>query len=487
MRKKTKILTLFLLAAMLAASFPLSTVLAFEFNKNYIISDFEFTDANAFSSAAGVQYFLERKGSGLADYSVLTSDGVIKKASDIIWEASQENNISPKFLLTLLQKESGLVTEKSLSQSRLDWTMGAGVCDGCSKSDPEIIKKYKGFDKQITWAAELNRWYLDEIDEKGKTITGWGPGITKKTLDGLDVTPVNAATAALYTYNPWVGKYGGGDPDWGANSLLWKKWTEWFTRVYPDGTLLREKGEAGVWLLQSGKLRPFLSKGALISRYDTDKIIDVTKTELDRYEVGDPIKFANYSFLRSPRGTVYLLVDDIKRGFASREALRQIGVHPAEIMDVEWEDLNLYGEGEPITEKSVYPTGNLLQNNKTGGVYFVQNGIKQPLWSKEILNANFKNKSIVAVAPEELEKYDNGTPVKFSDGELITAAGDPAVYVISNGTKRPIASAEVFEGLGYKWNNIIETTGKALSAHPTGEPVELIPAETDVEIASSNK
>jgi len=300
---------------------------------------------------------------------------------------------------------------------------------------------------------------------------------------------MNSATAALYTYNPWVGKYGGGDPHWGANSLLWKKWTEWFTRSYPDGTLLREKGEPGVWLVQNSLLRPFLSKGALVSRYSLDRIIDVSKTELDVYEVGAPIKFANYSLLRSPKGTVYLLADEVKRGFASAAALKRIGINPEEIEDVDWTDLDGYPEGRPITEDSVYPTGALLQDKTTGGVYFVSDGVKQPIWSKEILKSNWKNKKIIPASPEELAEYATGEPAKFPDGELVTAPGNSAVYVISNGIKMPIASGEVFESLGYKWGNIINTTVKALEANATGERIDLILIEdedTGIDVASIN-
>lgn len=466
---------------------PLSPTRAeFSFNPNYILSDYEFTDKDAYSGSGAIEFFIKSKGGAIANMKFVVGTE-LKTASEIIYEAAQQENISPKFLLTLLQKESGLVTDSNPSQDRIDWAMGAGICDSCSKNDPNIIAKYKGFEKQITWAAELNRWYLDEIAEKGKTITGWGPGLTKTTLDGINVTPVNAATAALYTYNPWIGKYGGGDPDWGANSLLWKKWTEWFTRLYPDGSLLREEGTPGVWLIQSGKRRPFTSKTALLSRYSLDKIINVTKNDLDRYEIGKAIKFANYSLLRSSRGTVYLLVDDILRGIASREAFRMIGFNPEEIIDVEQKELAEYTEGQPITIESIYPTGALLQDKITGGVYYVENGVKYPIWSKEIMLVNFKAKKIIPVAPDELEKYTVGEPVKFKDGELVKSAASPSVYVISNGLKLPVPSAEIFEGLGYKWDNIVVTSNKALEAHPIGEPVQLIPKEQEDSVGVAAK
>ncbi|MDD5043311.1 MAG: hypothetical protein PHD51_01425 [Patescibacteria group bacterium] len=480
MAKATK--NIFIITVIFSMFFlPLSPILAVTFNPDYILSDYEFTDKDAYSGPQAIEFFIKSKGGAVADYKMLV-DGQLKTTSELIYESAQVNNISPKFLLTLLQKESGLVTASTFTSDDLDWAMGAGICDSCSKDDPEIILKYKGFDKQIRWAAELNRWYLDEIAKNGKTFTGWGPGVTKKTLDGIKVVPANSATAALYTYNPWVGKYGGGTSKYGANSLLWKRWTEWFTKFYPDGSLLKDKEEAGVWLIQNGLRRPFFSKSALLSRYSLEKVIEVAKNDLLKYEIGKPIKFSNYSLLRSPRGTVYLLVDDILRGIASREAFRAIGFNSEEIIDVEQEELAQYIEGAPITAESVYPTGALLQNKKTGGVYYVENGVKHPIWAKEILKSNFKNKKIVAVSAEELGKYPDSEPLKFKEGELVKSAVSPSVYVISNGLKRPIPSAEIFEGLGYKWGQVIITNEKALEAHSFGEPVRLTSGEVEIAI-----
>ncbi|MBU1922243.1 hypothetical protein KKD84_03380, partial [Patescibacteria group bacterium] len=61
----------------------------------------------------------------------------------------------------------------------------------------------------------------------------------------------------------------------------------------------------------------------------------------------------------------------------------------------------------------------------------------------------------------------------------IKSASGPGVYVVSDGFRRPIPSAEVFEGLGYKWGNVIEISEKAMSLHPLGDPVYLLPGDTN--------
>ena len=145
---------------------------------------------------------------------------------------------------------------------------------------------------------------------------------------------------------------------------------------FPNGTLVQIRGEAGVWLIQNGVKRPFHTKGALTSRFDFNKIVKVNKSDLDNYTKGSPIKFPQYSLIRSPRGTIYLLVDDVRRGITSGEVFKKIGYNPEEIINASWADVNAYAEGKPITEESSYPTGALLQDKETGGVYWVEDETK---------------------------------------------------------------------------------------------------------------
>ena len=280
-------------------------------------------------------------------------------------------------------------------------------------------------------------------------------------IDDTIVTPATQATANLYIYTPHLN----------GNRNFWIKWNEYFARNYPNGTLLQERGTENIWLLTNGELRLVTSKAALFSDYDAKKIVTVSTNDILRYDIGLPIKFPNYSLLRSPRGTVFLLVDDKRRGIASREIFRALGFNPEEVIDAGWDDINLYFEGVPITTADAKPLGELMQDKTTGGVYYVSYGVKHPIKSREILRNRFARYPIKPVPPAALEKYYTGEPVKFKDAELVTAPNQPTVYVISNGQKRPIASAEIFKDLGYQWSNIIVTTPDALAVHPDGPPI----------------
>lgn len=446
---------------------PLSPALAMDFNPNYVLSDEDLTNYRSMD-LEDIQKFLERKGSYLATYVTEDTDGIMKNAAEIIYRVATTWQISPRFLLALIQKEQSLVEDPSPTQKQLDWAAGYAVCDSCTTQD-EQIQRWRGFAKQIRSAAmQYREGYLVDLAEYGETTAGYGPGKISE-IDGQIVVPHNNATAANYTYTPHIH----------GNRSLWNIWQRWFLQRYPNGSLLQAAGEPGVWLIQYGKKRPFHSMAALLSRYGTSNIIQVSKTDLDQYESGAPIKFPDYSLLRSPRGTVFLIDGDKRRGIDSWETFKTIGFNSDEIIDVEWSDINLYEDGEMITLESVYPQGALLQNKATGGVYWTQDGKKYPIWSREIMATRFGNWFIQSVSAEELEKYETMPPVGFNDGVLVKSSTSPSVYVISEGLRRPIPSADVFEKMGYNWKNIIVTSEKAVSIHQMGEPLYLITSEIE--------
>ncbi len=472
LRRTSIVLAITLLAAQNAS--------AASFNANYIISDYELEDYFSLSFAS-IQRFLESKKSFLSKYEE-NVNGVKKTAAQIIFDESQIYKISPKVILAMLQKEQSLITDQSPSENQIGWATGFAVCDSCSKSDPQI-QQYKGFYNQVSLFAEKIRVnYLRDLKSYGKTLTGWGPGKTKTTVDGYQITPVNNATAVLYTYNPWRG----GDSGVGANYNFWKIWNRYFVRNYPDGTLIQEQGEMGVWVIQNGVRRPFKTKAALYSRYDPSKIIQVSKNELEAYETGTPIQFANYSLLQAPWGTIYLLDNDTLRGIKSMEVFKVIGFNPEEIIKVDESDISLYKQGEPITMESAYPTGALVQNNKTGAVFYVQNGKLLGIIDKSIMQIEFKNQKPIPLHPDEISKYEYMGRMKLSDGTIITSPESNAVYIISDEKRRPVVSEEAFEKLGYNWKDIKEVPIEVTKLHEIGDPLDIVISYGEQEIEGEN-
>ncbi len=419
-----------------------------------IISDTDFIDYTSLS-LDGVQQFLDRQPGTLSGYTT-TAFGVEKRAAQIIYDAAVYYRISPKVILVTLQKEQSLLTDPDPTSDQYDWATGYGVCDSCSKDDPRL-QQFRGFFNQVNWTARRFRQYIDTAGAWHFIVGG------TYIIDGQTVIIENQATVNLYTYTPHLH----------GNQNFWRLWNQWFAKTYPDGTVLRQEGSGGVWLIQDGVKRPFWSRAAFVSRYSPNQVIVVSRNELDAYGTGKPIKFAEYSLLQTPEGTRYLLSGDQKRLIESDEVFRNIGFNPEEVIAVAADELAGYADGDPVGPTSVYPNGVLLQSKTTGGIVFVQNGIRHSLWSKEVLTSRFPNRKPLLVTDEEIEQYPRAEDVAFKDGDLITSPGSSAVFFISDGTKRPFASREAFEGLGYRWENIVRTSDRALEVHPLGEPITL--------------
>ncbi len=467
------------------------------FDPNNIIRDNDILDSKTMS-LNDIQEFLEEQESYLADHDMNSSSGFQKKAAEIIYDAAVNNydcsnvdnmsenpttaekkykcspiHINPKFLLVLLQKEQGLIEKKDPEQGRLDWATGYGCPDsgGCKE-------RWKGFGKQVNSAALQFYDYMIRSSaytyKPGSLYTFTNPYAINVNKKNTLVTPANRATAALYNYTPHV---------YNGNYNFYKIWNRYFNPTpiptlaselnlnLIEGSLVQIEGEMGVWLIQNGKKRPFLNKKALTSRYDASKILKIAKDDLKDYEKGNSIKFPQHSMVRAPNGIIYLLVDNKKRRIESNEVISSIGLSLEEIIDVSLADINAYTESKLLKIDSKYPIGALLQDRKTGGVYFVKDGDKSPIWDAVFLKTKFKDYTIIKTDQEELDQYVTVDPVLFEDGELVKSSNSNSVYVISGGKKRLIKTEEIFNKIGYKWNNIINVSPKVLYLYDNGQSI----------------
>ncbi len=477
--KKTLFLLIFSLFLI-----PLNSHAQSQFNPGLLLSDYDLLNFNGMGLNE-IQKFLEEKNSYLANYKTTSSYGKEKSAAEIIYDAAVNNydcsgvklsetpteeeraakckkigTVNPKFLLVLLQKEQSLVESKNPKESQLDWATGYGCPDSWACNP-----YFKGFGKQINSAALQFRWYMLNPNsynyKEGGTYTFKNRyGTIDKTE--MEVTIENKATAALYNYTPHV---------YNGNYNFWVLWNKYFPSYgYPNGTILKVNDD--YWMIQDGIKRKFNSKSVLASRYNPERAISVNQSDLSNYSEGAPIKFHNYSIIMSPEGRMYLLVDNKKRLISSNETFKKLGFNIEEVQNASWQDVNLYQDGKDITIASVYPTGALLQNKKTGGVYFVIEETKSPVLDKIFLKTKFKDKTIVPVSEEELASYQTVSPVIFENGEILKADNGPAVYLIENEKRRAFLRGDIFEELGYQWKNIIVVSEKVIKLYPEGDFIQ---------------
>ncbi|WP_157981676.1 hypothetical protein [Protaetiibacter intestinalis] len=259
-----------------------------DFDPGYIISDELFYDGNAMTQAE-IQAFLDAKigacQNGLCLNVVRVSsisrgadsycNGYTGSSSEstaaIIFKTQQSCSISAKVLLVLLQKEQGLITHTSPSQSRLDRATGYA----CSDTAPCAVTTL-GLANQIYKAA----WQFQAY--RISSSFRWYPvGQVSNVLFHPDAArcgsaPVlirNWATAGLYYYTPYqpngaalanLGGTGDTCSSYG-NRNFFVFWSNWFgspTKSGPD--YLNEFRAANSWLgAQSGPAELVQGSGSM--------------------------------------------------------------------------------------------------------------------------------------------------------------------------------------------------------------------------------
>jgi hypothetical protein len=160
-----------------------------------LITDDEFNDAGAMSCDQIQAFLNERKGI-LNTYTV---DG--KPAAYIICESAARFSVNPRLLLTMMQKEMGLLTDPTPNPGALDWAMGCGP--GWDST--------KGFAVNVECGARTLRRNFDRA------------GLGQESIEG--VTPINRGTLALYRYTEHVE----------GNKDFFNIWTRYFPGSVASG------------------------------------------------------------------------------------------------------------------------------------------------------------------------------------------------------------------------------------------------------------
>lgn len=426
------------------------------FQPGRIISDEEFVDTSA--TATDLQAFLQRRTGVLATKLVQDQSGNSIRVADALLQIGQQFRISPQVLLATLQKEQSIVTDPSPSQRQFDWAMGYGVCDTCNGVGDSGLK---GFYNQIYYAAKQFRNYIDTAGKWSKVVgRTYTICRTYKSPDCIPVTLENQATVNLYTYTPYLH----------GNENFYNLYTQWFTRTFPDGTLVRV-GKTGVtWYIQYGERRAILTRAAFLTRFgDYKKILQISPDALANYPRGTDIRLPNFSLVQTPDGTTYLLSGDEKRLIQSPEVFRNLGFNPEEVEQVLIEDIAGYLDGVIISNASAYPAGALVRIKENGGIAWIEQGIRYPILDKSILKSRFPNRKVnLTITNAEFVQYPRAAPLTLRDGELVRVKGEGLVSVISNGQRRGIPTRKLFSQYGYNMKNVITISPRVAELHPIG-------------------
>lgn len=297
------------------------------FRPGSLISDSLFFDGGAMT-AADVQSFLNSKGAactagGLCLKNYVTSSSSqpaeaglcaaytgagAETAAQIIARVGAACGVSQKALLVTLQKEQGLVTTTSPTESRYRTAMGFG-CPDTAPCDAQ----YYGFFNQVYRAARQFKRYAASPQSYS-----YRAGRTNNVLfhpnGACGSSPVyieNQATAGLYTYTPYqpnaaaLGNlYGTGDGCSAyGNRNFWRDYTDWFGSTQVGANLVRTAADPTVYLVTFDRKYPVADLAVLDSLSPLGAVGVVQQSFLDSKATGVTMG----RFLRDQGGTIWFV------------------------------------------------------------------------------------------------------------------------------------------------------------------------------------
>jgi hypothetical protein len=167
-------------------------------------------------------------------------------------------------------------------------------------------------------------------------------------------------------------------------------------------------------------------------------------------------------------GGVFFIEDGIRRGIASPAVFDNWGFS--------WDNVTW----TPLAEVNAYPQGDnlTLLASHAGGVYLVQNNTFRPIFDGSTFNI-FKDNwglgwgDIKPISDSVFGSRSQGALITFP--KLVTYSYGGTVYCMDTDGKRPIQNAPTFEHWGFNWGDIFYTRNNAFLAwYPSPNPLSVL-------------
>lgn len=272
---------------------------------------------------------------------------------------------------------------------------------------------------------------------------------------------------------------------------------------HPNGALIKAKDGNSVYLLENGSKRPIANPSVFEARgYKWNEVIEISRAELNSYSTGNGIStYPDGYLLAGSDGKVYAISDGAKRYITGPSVFAGLGFSFLDVINVSSVQLALYSDGVNLSTSVTHPDGTLIKTATGGTIYIIDNGVKRPIESVAVFDANSYKWNLVAdVTQSVLDSYTTGAAIEtYPTGKIIRDTSSNKIYVISGATKLYVPSPWIFEELGYNWNNVMSvsnahasryTDGSNLTsvmAHPNGALIKIANGGTVYLIEGGNK
>ncbi len=385
-------------------------------------------------------------GSGLpaSNYGKSTIPSGAKSAAQLIYDAAQAYNISPKVLLVKLGTESAgpLTSDTWPFYKQYVYAMGAHCPDSGPGGSANCDSNYAGFSLQMREAAKLLRWYLDSMTQSWWTYKK--PRATNYVLwnvqetgcNGSNVYIENNATAALYTYTPYQpnsaalnNMYGTGDRCSAyGNRNFWRVFNDWFgTTKLPSAI----KGSSSTTVyMQSDGYKFSVPSMALLQDYGINP--NAIKTISDTAVAGiptapSPLDTSLGYLVKSPSdsdadgGSAYLV--SIGKRYKIRD-LTQLSAYGLSTSTIKY---------IPLSMISALPNGGYLSNfvaTPTNNVFKADNGKKRIIFEGSLYTSLNPSGTVSRISLGTSYIIPSGHPLATKPISIQASSG--AVYLYHN-------------------------------------------------------
>lgn len=356
-----------------------------------------------------------------------------KTSAQIIYEAAQTYRINPQVIITLLQKEQGLVTDTWPLNLQYRSATGYG-CPDTAACDSQ----YYGLTNQINWSAKMFRailnnsstWYTPYV--LGNNYIRWNP---TSSCGGTTVNIANRSTQALYNYTPYQPNqaainsgYGTGDGCSAyGNRNFYLYFTDWFGTTKNEVSLEKSSSNPTVYVVYDGKKLGIPSVDVLqawgLDRLPTYIVDDVVINSLT--DSGTLTRL-----VKNPNNPNMLLLADSGSFYSAwPSTIQNFGIDPATSITIGTQLLSLLNNGGNLTTFIYSPNVN--------GVFLIDGGTRHEFPTQDMLTAWAGSTPVTLIGNALLNQITASSPVSTTD--ITSSAGSK--YLIDSGTLRPVSVA----------------------------------------------
>jgi len=254
--------------------------------------------------------------------------------------------------------------------------------------------------------------------------------------------------------------------------------------AYPNGTLFKAPDSSAVWHIVGDEKHLILSGAIFKTRFNWNDIIELPSSlQIDLYAQGNDARFSVGTLVKEIGNSAVYRVSFSEglQPILSGDLFLARGYEFENVIEVEQGFLSDYHFEPYITDEGRIYSGDIVRHVDTEDLYLIENNQARLIPSQDIFEENaFNLENARMVSKDRFVKFASGSDVFYPDGTLV-AVDDSAIYVVSDGRKRLLASSADFDALLYDWDNVKYISETLLAQIRSGPGIHLI---QDVVIAA---